>query len=173
VDHSGFAARYEDLALGLEMREEYPFASSVAGCSLDFLPRDIPPELRVRCQIRVPRQDAKAVAERLLRERDGLEVGALIQYLPPRTKVADLGVTVGSYSRKKKRIGAEEKARLDSALIEITQANRLRLPNRMSIVSSLSKKTHELSRSRMNFLSKDMSFSRDVHIFVFCGQTRR
>jgi hypothetical protein len=129
------AGRYDDLAAGLARRDDPLAASGVAArcganCRLDFLGPDVEPDVRVRCHVRLlrgmPRPEAEALAERLLGDRDGLEVSALIPYLPQRTKVADLSAAVAAYATKKKKIGFEEKERLNAALTGVTDANRLK-----------------------------------------------
>jgi hypothetical protein len=129
------AGRYRDLAAGLAARGHFFWAAGVASrcgsdATLDFLPAEVSDELRVQCTVRLLKamrpSDAEIVAERLLKARQYLEIGALLGYLPERTKVADLATAVSVYASNNKRIDGAQKAALDRALEGITQAGQLR-----------------------------------------------
>jgi hypothetical protein len=127
--------RYRDLAFGLAARRDYFWAAGAAArcgadATLDFLPPDITDDLRVQCTLRLLKSmrpsDAEIVAERLLKAHQYLEIGALLGYLPVRTKVSDLASALSAYATNKKRIDSVQKAALDRALAGITHADQLK-----------------------------------------------
>ena len=125
------------LAYGLAARNDPILAASMAAredpaCAFDFLPADMEPDLKKRCEMKIlrslPQEDAEKLAKTLLdRYRGaGVDMATLLQFIPADTMVSDLAIALAEFVDLNAKRTEQQRHNLDEALEGIRRAQMLK-----------------------------------------------
>ncbi|OHT14808.1 hypothetical protein TRFO_42872 [Tritrichomonas foetus] len=132
------AKHYMELANGIRSIQYFedllPSAVGIAAygspeLAFDLIPENVSLTLKRRCALRIlrsmKREDAEAVAKKLLSAFSGIDIATLIEFLPESATVAEVSKAIYRYSAKNQMVALEEKKKSDEALKGIADSNEL------------------------------------------------